>query len=136
MENKKDYYDVLGVKRSSSEAEIKKAFRRLAMKYHPDRNEGKKEAEEKFKEIKEAYVVLSDKRKRDMYDQHGHSVFQQQSGHGFSSDGSGSNFEFNLDDLFGGFGGLVGEMVLALVLVKKVILEVLEFLPLHSLFSF
>ena len=70
---KKDYYEILGVKKNATEEEIKKAFRRLAMKHHPDRNPGNKQAEERFKEINEAYAVLSDKQKRQQYDQFGPS---------------------------------------------------------------
>lgn len=71
---KRDYYEVLGVSKTASEDEIKKAFRKMAMKYHPDRNPDNKEAEEKFKEVNEAYAVLSDKQKRSAYDQFGHSA--------------------------------------------------------------
>ena len=69
---KRDYYQILDVAKGASEADIKKAYRRLAMKYHPDRNPGDAEAEERFKEAKEAYEVLSDAQKRAVYDQHGH----------------------------------------------------------------
>ncbi len=87
----KDYYKILGVDRNAPEQEIKRSYRKLAMKYHPDRNQGDKQAEEKFKEINEAYEVLSDKEKRARYDQLGESYTQwQQRG------GSGSNF--NWDD--------------------------------------
>jgi len=72
-----DYYEVLGVKKDSSAQDIKKAYRKLAMKYHPDRNKGDKEAEEKFKKISEAYAVLSDPEKRKQYDTFGASGFQQ-----------------------------------------------------------
>jgi curved DNA-binding protein len=72
-----DYYEVLGVKKDSSTQDIKKAYRKLAMKYHPDRNKGDKEAEEKFKKLSEAYAVLSDPEKRKEYDTFGASGFQQ-----------------------------------------------------------
>ena len=93
---KQDYYEVLGVKKDASDAEIKKAFRTLAMKYHPDRNPGNAEAETKFKEINEAYDVLKDGQKRAAYDRFGHAAFAQGGG------GSGfSGFDFG----FGGGGG-------------------------------
>ena len=75
-EAKRDYYEVLGVSRSASDAEIKKAYRALAKKYHPDMNPGDKEAEKKFKEASEAYAVLSDSEKRRQYDQFGHAAFE------------------------------------------------------------
>ena len=74
---KQDYYEILGVSKTAEEREIKKAYKRLAMKYHPDRNQGDKEAEAKFKEIKEAYEVLTDAQKRAAYDQYGHAAFEQ-----------------------------------------------------------
>ncbi len=77
MSEKRDYYDVLGVGRNADEAQIKKAYRRLAKKYHPDTNAGNADAEQKFKEVTEAYDVLSDKEKRKMYDQFGHAAFDQ-----------------------------------------------------------
>ena len=76
--SKRDYYEVLGVERNASEDEIKKAYRRLAMKHHPDRNPGDHAAEAAFKESKEAYEVLCDGAKRRAYDQHGHAAFEQQ----------------------------------------------------------
>ena len=72
-----DFYRVLGVEKSASAQEIKKAYRKLALKYHPDHNPGDKAAEEKFKQISEAYEVLSDEEKRAKYDQFGHAAFQQ-----------------------------------------------------------
>lgn len=77
MSRKRDYYEVLGVNRSADEASIKKAYRRLAKKYHPDTNRGNVQAEEKFKEVTEAYNVLSDKEKRKLYDQFGHDAFEE-----------------------------------------------------------
>ena len=70
-----DYYDLLGVNKSSSAAEIKKAYRKLAVKYHPDKNPGDKSAEDKFKDISQAYEVLSDQSKKAQYDQYGHDAF-------------------------------------------------------------
>ena len=72
-----DYYQILGVGKDANERDIKKAYKRMAMKYHPDRTKGDKELEAKFKEIKQAYEVLSDPQKRQMYDQYGHEAFQQ-----------------------------------------------------------
>ena len=77
---KQDYYEILGVPKTAEEREIKKAYKRLAMKFHPDRNQGDKEAEAKFKEIKEAYEVLTDAQKRAAYDQYGHAAFEQGGG--------------------------------------------------------
>ena len=77
---KKDYYEVLGLQKGASENDIKRAYKRLASKHHPDKNQGSKEAEEKFKEINEAYEVLSDSQKKAMYDQYGHAAFEQGGG--------------------------------------------------------
>jgi molecular chaperone DnaJ len=106
---KRDYYEVLGVDKNASEAEIKKAYRQLALKYHPDRNQGDKAAEEKFKEAAEAYEVLSNPEKRSKYDQYGHAGLSGDASSGF---GSGMSVEdilrrhfgdsFGFDDLFGG----------------------------------
>lgn len=94
-----DYYQTLGVSRSAGDDEIKKAYRKLAMKYHPDRNPGDKAAEEKFKDVQKAYDTLSDKEKRAMYDQIGHAAFEQGAGAGGFGGGFGG---------FGGFGGAQG----------------------------
>ena len=79
-ESKRDYYEVLGVDKNADEATIKKAYRQLAKKYHPDMNPGDKEAEKKFKEASEAYAILSDAEKRRQYDQFGHAAFEQGGG--------------------------------------------------------
>lgn len=93
MSRKRDYYEVLGVNRSADEASIKKAYRRLAKKYHPDTNSGNAQAEEKFKEVTEAYNVLSDKEKRKLYDQFGHDAFEEGfSGGGFGGGQSGDGY--------------------------------------------
>ena len=109
MAEKQDYYEVLGLSRGASDAEIKKAYRALAKKYHPDMNPGDKEAEQKFKEINEAYAVLSDAEKRQKYDQFGHAAFDPAAGGGF--DGfSGGGFDFGdiFSSFFGGGGGFSG----------------------------
>ena len=121
MATKRDYYEVLGVNRDADEEAIKKAYRRLAMKHHPDRNAGDKSAEEKFKEAKEAYEILSDADKRAAYDRHGHAgvdasagaagmggfadafgdifgdIFGQQRGGGRSSVYRGADLRYNLE---------------------------------------
>ncbi|MBM4217505.1 MAG: molecular chaperone DnaJ [Gammaproteobacteria bacterium] len=103
---KRDYYKVLDVQRSASEADIKKAYRRLAMKYHPDRNPGDKEAEESFKEVKEAYEVLSDEQKRTIYDQHGHVGIDAARQGGGASGFGGADFGDIFGEVFGDiFGG-------------------------------
>src|SRR2546427_634603 len=93
---KKDYYETLGVARNASEAEIKKAYRRLAMKHHPDRNPDDKSAEAKFKESKEAYEILSDAQKRAAYDQFGHAGVDPSAAAGaggfYGAGGAGANF--------------------------------------------
>src|SRR3990172_7211274 len=96
---KRDYYEVLGVARNASEPDIKKAYRRLAMKYHPDRNPGDATAETKFKEAKEAYEVLTDTRKRTAYDQFGHTGVDP-SAAGFGG-GGGASFSDIFEDVFG-----------------------------------
>ncbi|WP_343209253.1 molecular chaperone DnaJ [Anaerolentibacter hominis] len=104
MAEKRDYYEVLGVDRSATEADLKKAYRALAKKYHPDINPGDKEAEAKFKEASEAYAVLSDPDKRKQYDQFGHAAFDQGAGGAGGFDFSGFDFSDIFGDLFGGGG--------------------------------
>lgn len=126
MVEKRDYYEVLGVSKNASDDEIKKAYRKLAIKYHPDRNPGDKEAEAKFKEINEAHEVLSDKQKRARYDQFGHAGVGGAGGNPFSGGGHGSpfgaggfnyngqtfNFDFGngsvFDDIIGNIFGFQG----------------------------
>ena len=108
---KRDYYEVLGVDKSASKDEIKKAYRKLALKYHPDKNKGNKAAEEKFKEGSEAYHVLSDDKRKANYDQFGHAAFQGAGGQGgFGNYDFSSSFTDIFEDVFGdigdfGFGG-------------------------------
>ncbi|HSP01795.1 MAG TPA: molecular chaperone DnaJ [Thioalkalivibrio sp.] len=100
---KRDYYEILGVAKNASEADLKKAFRRLAMKHHPDRNPGDKDAEDKFKEAKEAYEILTDPQKRAAYDQFGHAGVDASAGGGGRG---GANFSDIFEDIFGDiFGG-------------------------------
>ncbi|OQY21438.1 MAG: molecular chaperone DnaJ, partial [Desulfobacteraceae bacterium 4572_35.2] len=87
--SKRDYYEVLGVNRNASDAEIKKAYRQLAVKHHPDKNPDDKKAEEQFKVLSEAYAVLSDGQKRATYDQYGHAGIDGSAGGGYSSGGFG-----------------------------------------------
>src|SRR5688500_17249537 len=108
--SKRDYYEVLGVARNASDDELKKAYRRCAMKFHPDRNPGDATAEAAFKECKEAYEVLSDGGRRRMYDQHGHAAFE----HGMGGGGGpgyadmGDIFGDIFGNIFGGAGGARG----------------------------
>jgi molecular chaperone DnaJ len=97
---KKDYYEVLGLSRNASQEEIKKAYRKLALKYHPDRNPGDKQAEERFKEAAEAYEVLHDPQKRRIYDQFGHAGLQGQGFQGFG----------DIRDVFSAFGDIFGDL--------------------------
>ena len=113
MSRKRDYYEVLGLDKSADVAAIKKAYRKLAKKYHPDTNAGNPQAEEKFKEVTEAYNVLSDEEKKKLYDRFGHAAFEEGAGDGhFHGDPQGSYQEFyfngadvDLDDLFGDLFG-------------------------------
>ena len=96
---KEDYYKILGVSKSASASEIKKAYRKMAVKHHPDKNPGDKAAEDKFKEAAEAYDVLSNPEKKSKYDQFGHQAFQN-GGSGFGG--------MNMDDIFSQFGDIFG----------------------------
>jgi molecular chaperone DnaJ len=100
MATKRDYYEILGVERSASEDEIKKSYRKLAMQYHPDRNPGNKEAEETFKEAAEAYEVLSDPEKREIYSRYGHEGLSSTGYRGFSG----------FEDIFSSFGDIFGDV--------------------------
>ncbi|GJM06574.1 MAG: chaperone protein DnaJ [marine bacterium B5-7] len=108
--SKRDYYEILGVDKNADEATLKKAFRKLAMKYHPDRNPDDNTAEDKFKEVKEAYDMLSDPQKRQAYDQYGHAAADQMGGFGGGGGGFGGGgfsdvFGDIFNDMFGGRGG-------------------------------
>jgi molecular chaperone DnaJ len=99
---KKDFYEILGITKSASEAEIKKAYRKKAIEFHPDKNPGDKQAEEKFKEAAEAYEILSDAQKKAKYDQYGHQAFDGGGG------GGGFGGGMNMDDIFSQFGDIFG----------------------------
>jgi len=107
--NKRDYYEILGVAKGASEDEIKKSYRRLAMKHHPDRNPNDKSAEAKFKEAKEAYEVLSDNKKRAAYDQFGHAGVNAQA-HGFGGGGAGGFGGFDFSNFSDAFGDVFGDI--------------------------
>ena len=102
--SKRDYYEVLGVNKSANKEEIKKAYRKLALKFHPDKNKGDKAAEEKFKEASEAYHVLSDDKRKSNYDQFGHAAFQGGGQGGFGNFDFSSSFSDIFEDVFGDFG--------------------------------
>ena len=105
MADKRDYYEVLGVSRDATADDLKKAYRKLAVKYHPDKNPDDKSAEEKFKEVSEAYDVLNDDQKRAAYDRYGHAAFA--GGMGGGSGGGGMHDPFDIfKEVFGGGGGV------------------------------
>jgi molecular chaperone DnaJ len=110
---KRDYYEVLGVARDASEEDLKRAYRKLAMKYHPDRNQGDGEAEARFKEVSEAYDTLKDADKRAAYDRFGHAAFEQGGGGGggagFGGNPFGGAFDDIFEEMFGRFGGRSGQ---------------------------
>ena len=104
----RDYYDILNVDKNANDNDIKKAYRKVAMKYHPDKNPGDKASEEKLKEAAEAYSVLSDQEKKNRYDQMGHQQYQQ-----FGSQGQGFSGGINVEDIFNsvfGGGGSFGDI--------------------------
>ena len=101
---KQDYYEILGVSKNATQAEIKKGYRKMAIKYHPDKNQGDKEAEENFKKAAEAYEILSDENKKARYDQYGHAAFEN-GGAGAGGFGGGG---MNMDDIFSQFGDIFG----------------------------
>ena len=100
----RDYYDILGVSKNADDTTLKKAYRDLAMKYHPDRNPNNKDASDKFKEASQAYEVLKDKEKRSAYDNYGHAAFEGGAGGGSGFSGfQGGGFSDIFDDLFSEF---------------------------------
>src|ERR1700728_4029490 len=103
--SKRDYYEVLGVQRTANEAELKVSYRKLAMKWHPDRNPGDKDCEHRFKEINEAYDILKDGDKRAAYDRFGHAAFEHGMGGGA---GFGQDFGSTFADIFEGIFGMAG----------------------------
>lgn len=106
MANKRDYYEILGVSKSANEQEIKKAYRKVAMQYHPDKNPGDKAAEDKFKEAAEAYEILSDADKRARYDRYGHAGVDPNAGGGFGGRGGAG---MTMEDIFSQFGDIFGD---------------------------
>lgn len=110
MADKRDYYEVLGVDRGADDATLKKAYRKLAKKYHPDMNPGDKDAEQKFKEATEAYGILSDPEKRKAYDQFGHAAFENGGAGGTGGFGGFGGFDFNGGDMGDIFGDIFGDL--------------------------
>jgi len=107
--SKEDYYETLGVNKSSSDGEIKQAYRKKAMKYHPDRNKDDKKSEKKFKKVNEAYYVLKDKEKKSQYDQFGHQAFEN-GGAGFKDSNVGGGFSDIFEEMFGDFDNDIGDV--------------------------
>ena len=107
--SKRDFYEVLGVAKTADSKEIKRSYRKLAMKYHPDRNSDDPDAEEKFKEASMAYEVLSDTDKRSAYDRMGHAAFENGMGGGGFGGTGGGNFQDIFGDIFGNFGDIFGQ---------------------------
>ena len=121
MSGKRDYYEILDVERNADEKTIKKAYRMIALKFHPDKNPGDKASEDKFKEAAEAYEVLSDPDKRARYDRFGHQ------GVGGASQGGGGGFGgMNMDDIFDQFGDIFGSSLAAVEDVAVVVAHVLH----------
>ena len=115
---KQDFYEILGLSKSATQAEIKKGYRKMAIKYHPDKNPDDKTAEENFKKAAEAYEILSDENKKARYDQYGHAAFEgPQGGGGFGGGG------MNMDDIFSQFGDIFRRLASEVALV---VLEVAE----------
>ena len=130
-ESKRDYYEVLGVDKNADEATIKKAYRQLAKKYHPDMNPGDKEAEKKFKEASEAYAILSDAEKRRQYDQFGHAAFEQGGGGAGGFGGVISGIGSGLAIRFG--GAMDGIEVMAVIFSKRLGITVGTFVMIYNM---